>query len=153
MADNEIRSILAPLTNGYVLLPNSTVGEILEFSPPEPFKQGPQWLLGEIAWCGWQVPIVNYERLINDNINAKITSKCRIVIVKTLGESTQVNYIGILIQGLPKLKKITTTNLIEEKTDELANAVFSEVSIDDLQTYIPDLCDLTRIVELAAYDN
>lgn len=153
MADNEIRSILAPLTNGYVLLPNSTVGEILEFSPPEPFKQGPQWLLGEIAWCGWQVPIVNYERLINDNINAKITSKCRIVIVKTLGESTQVNYIGILIQGLPKLKKITTTNLIEEKTDELPNAVFSEVSIDDLQTYIPDLCDLTRIVELAAYDN
>jgi len=129
------------------------VGEILEFTPPEPFKQAPKWLLGETAWCGWQVPIVDYDRLINDNTNSKITSKCRIVIVKTLGESTQVNYIGILIQGLPKLKKITSTNLVEEKTGDLPNAVFSEISIDDLQAYIPDLCDLTRIVELAAYDN
>lgn len=153
MTDNVIRSILAPLTNGFVLLPNCTVGEILGFTPPEPFKQGPKWLLGEIAWCGWQVPIVDYERLINDSTNTKITSKCRIVIVKTLGESTQVNYIGILIQGLPKLKKITMTNLIEEKTGDLPSTVFSEISIDDLQAYIPDLCDLTRIVELAAYDN
>lgn len=153
MSDNEIRSILAPLTNGYVLLPNSTVGEILEFSPPEPFKQGPKWLLGEIAWCGWQVPVVNFERLINDSTNTKISSKCRIVIVKTLGESTQVNYIGLLIQGLPRLKKITITSLVEERTTNLPNAVFSEVSIGDLQAYIPDICDLTRIVELAAYDN
>jgi len=153
MADNEIRSILAPLTDGFVLLPNSTIGEILEFTPPEPFKQGPKWLLGEIAWCGWQVPVVSYEQLINEKTRTKITSKCRIVIVKTLGESTQVNYIGLLIQGLPRLKKITPTNLVEEKTDDLPSAVFSEVDVDDLQVYIPDLCDLTRIVELAAYDN
>src|SRR5210317_1899223 len=153
MADNEIRSILAPLTNGYVLLPNSTVGEILEFTPPEPFKQGPKWLLGEIAWCGWQVPIVNYELMVNDSINTKITSKCRIVIVKTLGESTQVNYIGILIQGLPRLKKVSATSLVEKQSDELPNTVFSEVTIDDLQAFIPDLYDLTRTVELAAYDN
>jgi hypothetical protein len=99
------------------------------------------------------VPVVDFERMINDSFNTKVTSKCRIVIVKTLGESTQVNYIGVLIQGLPRLKKITTTNLIEEKTEELPNAVFSEVSIGDMSAYIPDLCDLTRIVELAAYDN
>ena len=58
-----------------------------------------------------------------------------------------------LIQGLPKLKKITTTSLVEEKTGDLPNAVFSEISIGNLQAYIPDLCDLTRIIELAAYDN
>jgi len=125
----------------------------LNFTSPEPFKQGPPWLLGEIAWRGWQVPVINYERLLKDNSDTKITSKSRILIVKTLGESTQVNYIGLLIQGLPRLKKVSAASLVEDKKDGLPNTVFSEVSIDDLQAVIPDLGELTRIIELAAYDN
>lgn len=153
MADKEIRTILAPLTDGYVMLPNSVVGEILNYASPEPFKKGPNWLLGEIAWRGWQVPVINYEQLLKDSGITKITSKSRILIVKTLGESTQVNYIGLLIQGLPRLKKVSMTSLVEKQTDELPAAVFSSVTIDDLQAVIPDLGDLTRIVELAAYDS
>jgi len=153
MAEKEIRTILAPLTNDYIMLPNSVVGEILTFTSPEPFKQGPAWLLGEIAWHGWQVPVIHYERMLNDSSATKITSKSRILVVKTLGESTQVNYIGLLIQGLPRLKKVSATNLVEKPSDELPNTVFSEVTIDDLQAVIPDLYDLTRVVELAAYDN
>jgi chemosensory pili system protein ChpC len=152
MTDKELRTILAPLNEGYVLLPNSAVGEILNFTSPEPFKQGPAWLLGEIAWHGWQVPVVNYERLINDNGITTITSKSRILIVKTLGESTQVNYIGLLIQGLPRLKKVSAATLEETQTEELPETVFSKVSIDKLQAFIPELGDLTRVIELAAYD-
>jgi len=153
MANEEIRTILAPLTDGYIMLPNSAVGEILEFTLPEPFKQGPVWLLGEIAWHGWQVPVINYERMLKNSSSAKITSKSRILIVKTLGESTQVNYIGLVIQGLPRLKKARAETLIETQVDGLPNTVFSEVAIDGLQAIIPDLGDLTRVVELAAYGN
>lgn len=152
MADKEIRTILAPLTDGYVMLPNSAVGEILTFTSPEPFKQGPPWLLGEIAWRGWQVPVINYERLINDTGVTTITAKTRVLIIKTLGESTQVNYIGLVIQGLPRLKKVSEATLIEKQIDELPDTVFSMVAIDDLQAVIPELGDLTRTVELAAYD-
>lgn len=153
MTDKEIRTILAPLTDGYVLLPNSAVGEILNFTSPEPFKQGPPWLLGEIAWRGWQVPVINYERLLKDGSGTKITSKSRILIVKTLGESTQVNYLGLLIQGLPRLKKANATTLVESPAAELPETVFSMVTIDDLKAVIPELGDLTRVVEMAAYDS
>jgi len=153
MTESELRTILAPLNEGYVMLPNSVVGEILNFNSPEPFKQGPAWLLGEIAWHGWQVPVVNYERMIKDSGITTITSKSRILIVKTLGESTQVNYIGLLIQGLPRLKKVNASTLQEIETEELPETVFSRVSIDDLQAVIPELGDLTRVVELAAYDS
>lgn len=152
MANEEIRTILAPLTDGYVMLPNSAVGEILEFTSPEPFKQGPAWLLGEIAWHGWQVPVINYEQMLT-NSTTKITSKSRILIVKTLGESTQVNYIGLLIQGLPRLKKACAETLIENEIDNLHDTVFSVVAIEGLKAIIPDLGDLTRTVELAAYSN
>ena len=152
MANEEIRTILAPLTNGYVMLPNSAVGEILEFTSPEPFKQGPAWLLGEVAWHHWQVPVINYEGMLKGS-STKITSKSRILIVKTLGESTQVNYIGLVIQDLPRLKKAGAETLIENELENLPDTVFSEVAIDGLEAIIPDLGDLTRIVELAAYSN
>ena len=152
MANEEIRTILAPLTNSYVMLPNSAVGEILEYTSPEPFKQGPAWLLGEIAWHGWQVPVINYERMLKGT-RTKISSKSRILIIKTLGESTQVNYIGLVIQGLPRLKKARAETLVETELDKLPDTVFSEVAIDGRKAIIADLGDLTRTVELASYSN
>ena len=153
MAGKELRCIMAPLTDGYVLLPNSAVAEVLNYSSPEPFKNKPAWLLGEIAWRGWQVPVVSFEQLVNDGQSNAVTSKARILIIKTLGESTQVNYIGLVIRGLPRLKKITADNLNEKQGDDLPEVVFSEISIDELQAIIPELGNLTRIVEQAAYDN
>lgn len=153
MTDQEIRTILAPLTDGYVMLPNIAIGEILTYTSPEPFRRGPPWLLGEIAWHGWQVPVINYERLLEPASVTKLTSKTRILIIKTLGESTQVNYIGLVIQGLPRLKKASEKSLVEEQVDGLPDTVFSKVKIDDLQAIIPEIGDLTRTVELAAYDS
>ncbi len=153
MSDKEIRTILAALTEGHVLLPNSAVAEVLEFTTPEPFKQGPAWLLGELAWRGWQVPVISYQRLIDDKAGDAVTPKARILIIKTLGNSSQINYIGLVIQGLPKLKTVTMDSLQEQQTNKLPKALFSKVSIDDLPALIPELGYLTRIVEQAAYGN
>jgi len=153
MAIAEIRTIMAPLTDGYVVLPNSAVAEVLAYSAPEPFKTSPIWLLGEIAWHGWQVPVISYEQLIDENAGHISTSRARILIIKTLGESTQVNYIGLVIQGLPKLKKVTAESLIEKQTEGLADTLFSEVFIDNQIAMIPELANLTHTVEQAAYDS
>lgn len=151
MAENEIRTILAPLTDGHLLLPNSVVAEILAFTQPEPFRQAPNWLLGELAWHGWQVPIVCFEQVVNRKSRSSVTPKSRILIIKTLGESTQLNYIGLLIQGLPKLKTVTAQTLTETQTDGLPEALFSRVSIDEIEATIPELGELTLVVEQAAY--
>jgi len=153
MADKEIRTIMAALIKGHVLLPSTAVAEVADFSEPEPFKQSPAWLLGELAWRGWQVPVIDYLRLIDDQAGNAVTGKARILIIKTLGESTQVNYIGLVIQGLPKLKTVTPKTLLEKNTESLPKAQFSNVSIDDLPAMIPELGYLTSIVEQAAYTN
>ena len=153
MAAEHIRTIMAPLTDGHVLMPNSAVAEVLAYTAPEPFKHSPPWLLGEIAWRGWQVPVISYETLLNEDASYASAPKGRILIIKTLGESTQVNHIGLIIQGLPKLKKVTRNSLIEKKTTNLADTLFSEVSIDSQTAMIPELGHLTRTVEHAAYDN
>ena len=153
MADKEIRTIMSPLINDHLLLPSSVIAEILAFTRPDPLKNAPSWILGEIAWHGWQVPVIFFEQLIQERDSHIVKPKSRILIIKTLGESTQVNYIGLVIQGLPKLKKVSETSLLEKQTDKLPDAVFSKVSIDDQQAFIPEIGELTRIVEQAAYDS
>lgn len=151
MAEQEIRTILAPLTDGHLLLPNSAVAEVLAYTQPEPFRKAPHWLLGELAWHGWQVPIICFEQVVNKKTRSSVTPKSRILVIKTLGESTQVNYIGLLIQGLPHLKTVTPQSLAELAGDDLPDALFSKVSIGDLEAVIPELGELTRVVEQAAY--
>jgi chemosensory pili system protein ChpC len=151
MADKEIRTFIAPLIDGFMMLPNSVVAEVLAFERPEPFKQAPAWLLGELGWHGWQVPVICFEQMVEKNSRTSVTPKARILIIKTLGESTQVNFIGLVIQGLPKLKKVTASSLVEKQTDNLPEILFSKVSIDDLVAVVPELGNLTYIVEQAAY--
>ena len=153
MAGKEIRTIMAALTEGHILLPSSAVAEVADFTELEPFKQGPAWLLGELAWHGWQVPVIDYLRLVDDQAGNALTRKSRILIIKTLGESTQVNYIGLVVQGLPRLKTVTAKTLLEKQTKNLPKALFSNVSIDELPAMIPELGYLTSIVEQAAYAN
>ena len=153
MSDMEIRTIVAPLLEGHILLPNVAVAELLAFTLPEPLKKAPNWVLGELIWHGWQVPIISFEHMIDDTYGNVVTSKARILIIKTLGESTQVNYIGLVIQGLPRLRKVTRHSLVEKPEKDLPDEVFSKVSIDELDAYIPELGDLTRRVEKAAYDS
>ena len=151
MADKEIRTFIAPLMDGFMMLPNSAVAEVLAFERPKPFKQAPAWLLGELGWRDWQVPVICFEQLVEKSSRTSVTPKARILIIKTLGESTQVNFIGLVIQGLPKLKKVTASSLVEKQTDNLPEILFSKVSIDDLEAVIPELGNLTYIVEQAAY--
>ncbi len=153
MSGKEIRTIMAPLTEGHVLIPNSAVAEVLAYTPPEAFKQAPAWLLGELAWHGWQVPVINYLQLIDDGAEQIITRKTRILVIKTLGESTQLHYLGLLIQGLPHLKKVSAKTLVEKQQDGLHGALFSKVMIDDETALIPELGFLTRTVEQTAYGN
>jgi hypothetical protein len=50
------------------------------------------------------------------------------------------------------LKKVSADTLEEKQTGELPETVFSKVSIDSLDAFIPEIGDLTRVIELAAYD-
>lgn len=151
MAQVEVRTLLTPLTSGHLLLPNSVVAEILEYSPPRPFKQAPGWLLGELEWHGWQVPVVSFLQVINKRTQDAVTKKSRILVIKTLGESTQLNYVGLLIQGLPKIKSVTAQSLIEDKLAVKSGAVFSQVSVDEIPAFIPEIAVLTNLVEKVAY--
>jgi len=148
--DAEIRSLLAPMPGAGVLLPGSMVAEVVNLGEPEPFHEGPDWLLGEVRWNGWQIPVVNFALLAGTSRDDAVPSGARVLVVKTLSMAASVLHIGLVIEGLPRLTNVTPAN-IEEAEGDTPEGVFSHVSVEDKPAVIPDLDALALSIERAVY--
>jgi chemosensory pili system protein ChpC len=151
-AEPVIRALLAPLATEHLLIPSNVVAEIIDYATPMPYEQGPGWLLGELEWNGWQVPVISYAVLAGAVKRDPASSGSRILIIKTLAEEGSLYYIGILMKGLPKLEKVLpdSLELLEEKTT--SPTLFCRVKLGDRTAMIPELDELSSQVAEAIYD-
>jgi len=147
---SEIRCLVAPITGHQILLPGSVVAEVINYGDVQPFSNAPDWILGELEWSGWKIPVINYAVLTATSPDATLSARSRILVVKTLSMSSSINYVGIVINGLPRLRNITPDELIETGAKP-AEGVFSEVTIEEQAALIPDLESLANAVEDGAY--
>lgn len=148
--DNQVRALMAPIPGGGVLVPGTMIAEVVNYNDPEPFHEGPDWLLGEVRWNGWQIPVVNLGMLAGLSDDYSVPPRARVLIVKTLSMASSVLHIGLLVDGLPRLKNVTPANLIEIEA-ETPDGVFSHVSVEDQDAVIPDLDELALTIEKAVY--
>lgn len=151
MTDNKkvIRTIIGPVREGQLMLPGSVVAEVVEFSEPRSFAEAPAWLLGQIGWQDWNVPVASFAVLSGLAESETASRKSRILVVKSLTASSSTPYIGILIDGLPKLGKVSADNLTEVKQASKFPSVFRVVEFDGNQAIIPDLDAMVEIIQSA----
>jgi len=149
--DQLIRAILAPIGNGHLLLPSNVVSEVINYTKPAPFDHGPAWLLGELEWSGWRVPVINFTMLSKPGERDPATSNSRILIIKTLNDEVSLYYLGIVIKGLPKLKKLLPDTLQPSTTQAASSVVFAQAILDDQEAMIPALGEFARQVAAAVY--
>ena len=147
---SEIRALLAPMPGGNILLPGSMIAEVVNYLDPEPFHEGPDWLLGEVKWNGWQIPVVNVAVLAGTAPDDAVPPRARVLVVKTLSVEASVLHIGMIINGLPRMKSVTRANLVEAE-GETPEGVFSHVSVEDQPAVVPDLDKLALSIEKAVY--
>lgn len=139
---------MAPISGGSLLVPGSVVAEVIDFANPKPYRDAPDWLMGELEWNGWHIPIVNFARLAGTSADNRVPHRSRVLVVRTLSEDSSVLYIGLVIGGLPRFRIVTTGNL-EETDTATAEGVFSHVSVEKQAAAIPDLDALARGIEAA----
>ena len=145
----EIRTLLAPVTGGTVMLPGSVIAEVIEYSDPKPFKDAPSWLLGGLNWSDWNVPVISFSTLAGTAQSEEPGARSRVLVIKSLTENSSIPYLGILISGLPRLAKVSASSLT--KPTRLADfpCVFKQLDFGGEQVLIPDLDELTRTTEQA----
>lgn len=147
----EIHCTLAPAGSTAMLLPTSTIAEITDYVPPAPIDDAPDWLLGQIEWEDWQVPVISYGALLEKADPESATAGSRIMVVKSLSSSARVPYIGVLVSQIPKLAKVSESELSLNEDDDLPISAHAQVSIGERSAIIPDLDRLAQLVGHAAY--
>ncbi len=117
---SEVASLLIPLTEDTLLLPNVTVAEVVPVGQVTGIEGAPNWLLGEFHWRDILVPLISIE-VLNEQTPPKRTSRSRVAVLNTSGINADVSFIAILSQGLPRLARVTPEEItIREGVDTAA---------------------------------
>lgn len=134
-----IHSQMLSIENNSLVLPNTAVAEIINFTDPVPVEDSPDWLLGTMEWRGLSVPLISLEKAMGKDA-PDVTSDLHIAILNCLGNKKSFNFYGIITRGLPKLVNIQEKNILEgNNTNELNELALANVTINKMEAFIPDL--------------
>lgn len=150
MPETEIRSVLLPVTEAELLVPNASIAELVAYSAPTPIDQAPDWLLGNVLWHGWQVPVVAFG-VLTEAQQVEPVEGAKICVTKSLIENDRMPYIGILAQGFPRLVTVTEAALTEVPGSSGHIAVAGKAIIGGREAWVPDLDRIGQLVAHAAF--
>ena len=140
---DEVPSLMIPMHGRPWLVPNIIVAEIIPLRQPDRPASGADWLLGILNWRDEDVPLISFERL-NDSGNVSIGPDARIAVVNNV--SGKVKFYAVVIQGIPRLAKVTAAEVIEEPV-ESGPAESMYVQLGGELAVIPDLDAIERAIE------
>lgn len=143
----QVRSVLIPLTDETLLLPNAVVAEVMNYTVPTARDDAADWLTGDLPWRGKQIPVISLEGMMGRVIQEP-ARRGRLIILNTLNGESRLPHIGLVAQAIPSLVQVTVESIAQgEVTDESLHPLIKQiVNINDKQALIPDLDELERRV-------
>ncbi|MCM8855376.1 MAG: chemotaxis protein CheW [Candidatus Thiodiazotropha sp.] len=139
----EVRSVLIPLHQHQLLLPNAVIAEVMGYQQPELVgDDAPAWFLGNLAWRGVMVPVVSFEGMIGDQV---VTPgyRGRIMVMNALGGHERLSHIGLVVQAIPSLVRVSADNVAPVDPEDGQPALIKQSIVLDMSpVIIPDLDEI-----------
>ncbi len=144
---NDIRGVLIQIAGSQLLLPNAATVEVLSFAQPEPIENAPEWLLGQIRWRGWMLPLVSFARIAGTHTEGA-SAGTKVIVIKALGGDPKLPYFALMAQGFPRLVTVTRDSLIfdSEHQEQLPEGVRLRVMFNEDTALVPDLEAAERMI-------
>lgn len=137
----EVYTLLIPMAGCKMILPRTTVAEVMGYSDPKDRPDGaPDWLLGMIKWQDRQIPLVSFEKACGDEA-PRAGSRTRVAVVYALGQRLRPPLIAIVTQGYPYLVRATNgiVKYDKEATESATGPILSWFRMANERPIIPDL--------------
>jgi chemosensory pili system protein ChpC len=144
----EVRSVIIPLHERQILLPNASVAEVMSYQQPEyAGDELPEWFLGHLAWRGVMIPVVSYEGMLGEEI-VEPGYRGRILILNALGEHERLSHIGMAVHAIPSLVRVSADNVVPVSPEEEdpQPLIRQQVELDLSPALIPDMDEIERQV-------
>ena len=143
---DDIRGVLIQVTGARLLMPNAAIAEVLSYADPEPLEGTPDWLLGQVRWRGWQLPLVAFSRLTGI-AEEKPGLGNKMIVLKAFGGQGKLPFFAVLTQGFPRLVTVSRDALVAvESSDPLPPGVIGRVELKDDAALVPDVGRLEALI-------
>lgn len=139
-----IHSLLLPLQDHLLLLPNAAVAEIIDYRDPQSLNDIPAWCLGKVTWRGLEIPLVSYEAFVGGEASGE-SSRLRIAVLNTLNGNHEVPFVGVVLKGIPRLLTAASDSVSAEAGAATAG-ILAQVQAGGEAALIPDIDALERSV-------
>lgn len=141
-ARSEIPSLLLPISHDKLLLPTTSVAEVVPFINPVQDRAGPNWYLGEFLWREIDVPVISLE-LLNEEDYSGPQLRSRIAVLNNTGVSEKLPFIAVVSQDFPRLVRVTEDE-ISERDSEPRQGNLMAVSVSGEQAIIPNITAIEK---------
>jgi chemosensory pili system protein ChpC len=131
---------IIPMQKQMIMLPGSTVAEIIPYEPLQRVEETPDWFLGLLGWRGVQVPVSSFEMLTIERASFSLASvsSAGLVVIRGLNDQEDLPYHAMVAQTTPRLVELSAEMLFE--TDEIPEKTeTARVRFEDDIISIPDL--------------
>lgn len=142
-ASQRVRALLLQLQEGAIMLPHSAVQEIVQFRDPDPVDGAPDWLLGQIQWRRWTLPLASAERLLGWGFEGTRVRKAHIAVCNLLTGDDRFPCIGLVTKGVPHVVQLDSAQ-IEPAPIIDSPWVAENLYFSNIEAWIPDLQALGR---------
>ncbi|MCK4586797.1 MAG: chemotaxis protein CheW [Gammaproteobacteria bacterium] len=151
MAQTEsiVRTQIIPLTGMSLVLPNTSIAEVINYSTPSSVKGSPDWYLGMVSWRGINIPLVSFEKA-NEVKAARKSKLTRIAVLNGVSGNDKLSFYGVVVQGIPRLASLDESSIqeIANPTTKLPLAL-SQATVADQDAVIPDQIKIEKLLKQA----
>ena len=146
-SDNDtVSSLLVPVQGKSLLVPNVAVAEVVPASEIQTREGLPTWCLGYVLWRGVDVPVISFE-IANSQVSGRNSVEVRLAIMNCIGGEQGKKFFALLVQGIPRMIKLTEKEVREDKQTTIGQAEKMAVLTQLGKAIIPDLDYLESLAE------
>lgn len=143
--DNTVSSLLVPVQNKSLLVPNVVIAEVVPLSQLEDEDDTPPWHLGYTYWRGERIPVLSFE-IANSQVHGRDSDNARLAVINATTGQSRFAFFAVLVQGIPRMIKLTDNEVREDKQASRGDAEQMAIITQLGKAVIPDLNYLEALI-------
>ncbi len=143
-----IHCMLIPLQKHYLLLPNSTINEVI---PKATLKQSSTITTPWLEWGEWQqtrLAVVDLETLLEQNVETVYPAN-KLCIIEGINTDANVGFYAIPCTGSPQLITLNASALKMTHDQNTSEYLYCQIKIGNKIAFIPNLDRLEMAIKSA----
>lgn len=139
-----VHCMLIPLRQHYLLLPNTTIAEVIPL-PKNIISTQPEqqsFIVGQCHWRDGILPVIDLENLINEPADADSRAANKLCIVNSINDNAAVEHYALPCCGAPQLITLNEAAFEASANNDVQNWLHCQIKIGNKTALIPNLDDI-----------